>query len=359
MKRSYLIAAAIVVVVTLWMLSGVPAKPPAEGPAALAKSSAKTPTRVVVAQFEAAPMAREMTIHGSTRAKRSVTLRSEVAGRVVEVSAERGARVKAGEALLRLAADDRKELVAQARALLHQRELEYQASKSLQDKGLKAQSQLAEAFSLLESARAQLKSAELNLARATLTAPFDGVLQERSVEVGDYIKGGDPVALLLELDPMVVRGELAEKEVAQVALGMGASARLANGAVLEGRISYISAAASSETRSFTVEMEAPNGQGAPAGITAEIKVPLEEVSAHKLSPALLTLNDAGVMGVKGVNDSGVVEFHEVELLRADSEGMWLAGLPSRLRLITTGQGFVRAGDRVEVVEQEPKQDQEP
>jgi multidrug efflux system membrane fusion protein len=158
---------------------------------------------------------------------------------------------------------------------------------------------------------------------------------------------------------MVVRGELAEKEVAQVALGMGASARLANGAVLEGRISYISAAASSETRSFTVEMEAPNGQGAPAGITAEIKVPLEEVSAHKLSPALLTLNDAGVMGVKGVNDSGVVEFHEVELLRADSEGMWLAGLPSRLRLITTGQGFVRAGDRVEVVEQEPKQDQEP
>jgi multidrug efflux system membrane fusion protein len=138
---------------------------------------------------------------------------------------------------------------------------------------------------------------------------------------------------------------------------MEASAKLPDGAVLEGEISYISPAASSETRTFSVEMEASNGQGEPAGVTAEITVPLDEVSAHRLSPALLSLNDAGVMGVKGVNSDGIVEFHEVELLRADSEGMWLAGLPPRLRLITTGQGFVKAGERVEAVE--PEQDQEP
>ncbi len=350
MKRSYLIATAIVVVVALWMLSGVPAGAPSETLSQPAKGPTKPLTRVVARVFEAAPMAREVVIHGSSQAKRSVTLRSEVAGRVEAVSAARGAVVRAGEVLLRLATDDREVILAQARALLRQRELEYKASKSLQDKGLKAQSQLAEAFTLLESARAEVKSAELNLARATLTAPFNGVLQERLVEVGDYIKGGDPAALLLELDPMVVGGDLAEKEVAQVALGMVATATLANGAELTGQISYISPAASSETRSFRVEMAAANPDGQPAGMTAEIHVPLAQVSAHKLSPALLTLNDSGVMGVKAVNESGVVAFYPVELLRADSEGLWVGGLPSRLRLITTGQGFVRAGDRVEVVE---------
>lgn len=301
-------------------------------------------------------MSRAVTIHGSTEAKRSVTVRSEVAGRVAAVNVEHGQAVKAGAVLLQLATDDRKELLAQARALLRQRELEYQASKSLRDKGLRAQSQLAESLTLLEAARAQLKGAELNLARASITAPFDGVLQERLVDVGDYIKGGDPAALLLALDPIVVGGELAEKEVDQVAIGMAATAKLVTGAEFAGQISYISPAANSGTRSFRVEMEAENPAGQPAGVTAEIRVPLEEVSAHKLSPALLTLNDAGVIGVKTVNDGDVVEFHPVEILRADSEGLWVGGLPTRMRLITTGQGFVRAGDRVEVLE--PKQDQE-
>jgi multidrug efflux system membrane fusion protein len=306
-------------------------------------------TRVQVASYEATPMAREVVIHGSTQARRSVSLRAETAGEVEKLIARRGSEVKAGELLVRLAEDDRRERLAQAKALLRQRELEYEAARSLKKQGLKAESQLAESFSMLESARAQLRSAELNLARAKILAPFDGVVQQHHVEVGDYLMAGDPVLLIIERNPLLVGGELSEREVGQIRLGMVATARLPDGSSLPGRISYIAPAAASETRSFRVEMEADNPQGIAAGVTATIHVPLGEVNAYKLSPALLSLSDAGVIGVKSVDKDNTVQFHEVELLRSDNQGLWVAGLPQELRLITVGQGFVRAGDRVDAV----------
>ena len=349
MKHSYMVAGAILAAAMLWMLSGTGKSGPGESDGKTKTGQSTALTRVKVASYEALPMAREVVIHGSSQARRSVGLRAEVAGQVVEVVARRGSEVAADELLYRLANNDRQEQLAQAKALLRQRELEYQAARSLKRKGLKADSQLAEALTLLESARAMLRKAELDLARTEIRAPFSGVIQQHHVEVGDYLMAGDNVALLIERDPLTVGGDLSEREVGQIQLGMTATARLSDGSTLQGQLSYISPAASVETRSFRVEMEAANPQGAPAGVTATVHVPLEEVSAYKLSPALLSLSDSGVIGVKSVDDAGLVRFHKVELLRSDSEGLWVAGLPPQLRLITVGQGFVQAGEKVEAV----------
>ncbi len=97
----------------------------------------------------------------------------------------------------------------------------------------------------------------------------------------------------------------------------------------------------------------PNPEGElPSGVTSEIRIPIKAEKAHFLSPALLSLNDEGVFGVKLVNDDGIVEFHPARIVKSVAAGVWLSGLPDTVRLITVGQGFVRQGDRVKAVPEE-------
>jgi multidrug efflux system membrane fusion protein len=86
----------------------------------------------------------------------------------------------------------------------------------------------------------------------------------------------------------------------------------------------------------------------PGGMSATMRVPLASESAHKVSPALLSLSDAGVLGIKSVDQNGTVQFHKVEIIKSERDGLWLGGLPDEIDLISVGQGFVRAGDHVEV-----------
>ena len=85
----------------------------------------------------------------------------------------------------------------------------------------------------------------------------------------------------------------------------------------------------------------------PAGISAEMRIPTGEVTAHFVSPAILSLDEAGTLGLKTVGEDGRVAFHPVDVVRAETDGVWLTGLPETARIITRGQGFVRAGDAVD------------
>lgn len=355
MKQSYLVATGMLLIVAVWMLSGLfggEAKAPPEK--TVAPSAALT--RVQVKRFTAQSMTREVVLQGQSLARHEVTLKTEVPGAVVEVLARKGQSVKRGDILLRIAEDERPQQLAQARALVQQRELEYQAARSLKSKGLQAERQLAEADSLLRAARVQLKSAQLNQERLTLRAPFSGVIQDRLAETGDYLKVGDPAYVLVDLDPLVVRGDVAEGEVGKLSMGMAATARLSNGAQLNGTVTFIAPVANSSTRTFTVEMEAANpAPQQPGGMSATMHIPLANMSAHKISPALLSLNDSGALGLKTVDDSGVVHFYPVDILKSERDGIWLGGLPESIELITVGQGFVRAGEKVEAVASENSQ----
>ena len=78
-------------------------------------------------------------------------------------------------------------------------------------------------------------------------------------------------------------------------------------------------------------------------------IPAETIYAQKISPALLTLDDEGNLGIKTVNEAGVVEFHKADVAMSSSEGVWIAGLPHAATIITVGQGFVGEGTVVDAV----------
>jgi membrane fusion protein, multidrug efflux system len=367
-KRPWWIAVAIFGLVVVWMASGAftggapetPETPETPDPA-LAGGRGETPENpetpdpalVQVREQPAETVMRYVRVHGRTMPARSVGLRAETRGRVVAIEAARGERVKAGDVLVRLDERDRQARLAEARALVRQREAEYEGRQRLGGEGFVSAIQLAEAEAQLEQARAELRRATLDLEHMQIRAPFDGEIQDRSVEVGDFVDPGDPVLSFVDTGTLIAAASVAEQEIALVSPGQTGRARLITGATVEGRLRYIAPVADAATRTFAVELEFDNRtRRLPSGVTAELELPVGELRAQRVSPALLTLDEDGTLGIKLVTDGRVV-FVPAEIVHSSPRGVWLAGLPEVATIITVGQGFVQDGQRVATVVEDP------
>ncbi len=355
MKRSFVIAGILALAAAGWVVSGrigdgerpkAGDKPPAE-----LGAPELVPT-VRVRRQTAAPRTAEVILRGRTEAMRKVDVKAETHGRIVELNVAKGDRVAAGAVLARLSAEDRPAQLAEAKALRAQRRLEYEAARRLSEKGFRAQTQVAGSKAALEAAAAALSRAEVELENTLVHAPFDGVVAERMVEMGDFVETGDPVARILDLEPVLAVAQISERDVSRLTVGDPARVRLIGGAEIDGTIRFIAPEADPTTRTFRIEVELPNPDGAIAdGLTAELGLPLEEVSAHLVSPAILTLSEAGIVGVKALAPDDTVRFRPVRIIGEGPDGIWLSGLPARLTLITVGQEFVSDGQSVRPIDE--------
>jgi len=352
MKNSYLIALVIALAAAGWLASPYLAgSSPGEAENIQATvqpvAATKATMRVQVRNSIAETRINSLVLTGQTEASRQATVRAETAARVIAVEGEKGATVSKDDIIVRLAADDRQALLEEARALLKQRKIEYTAASKLSSKGYQTQTRLAETKTNLETAEARLRRIQVEIKRTVIRAPFDGVVQTRMVEVGDYVKVGDPVALVIDLDPLVAVAQVSEREVADVANGGEGKVRLVTGDIVDGRVRYISSVGSKGTRTFRVELEIRNAENQlAAGLTAEIRLPVKAVDAHNMSPAALTLDDAGMIGVKIVDAQNIVRFHPIHLVSDGLDGIWVGGLPREATIITVGQEFVLPGQTV-------------
>ena len=344
-QKSWLISAGVVVAITLWLASG---QFSAEGDDAVVEDTATEVTTaknaVRVRTQSAEEVMRMIVVNGKTAPARIVRLAAETDGRIVHVGADRGASLERGDIIVRLDERDRAARLAQAQATVKQREVEYEARERLKSESYVSEAQLQESLALLEMARAELTRAKLDLEYMTIRAPFAGALQARAVEVGDFVKRGDPIATYVDNRTIIVNANLSEFDARFVNVGDTAEATLATGETVRGRIRYVAPVADEGTRTFGVELEVDNQDRAlRAGGTAELRIPAESVLAHRVSPSLLTLDDAGNVGVKIINHAGKVEFIAADIALSTNEGVWLAGLPETATIITVGQGYVTSG----------------
>lgn len=343
------IAGGIAVLVALWLLSGAFGDGPAIAAVAIEGSDEPALTPVQVRLSQAQDLTRESTVSARTTPARSVELRAEIGGRVAQLAVERGARVLAGQEILRLDPGDTPAQLAKVQALVRQRELQFEAAQRLRQNGHQSPVDLATAKANLALAQADLAQIEQVLRKGVLLAPFAGVLERRPVEVGQYVSVGDELGLLIQQDPLIVRGEVTEDVVIYLQAGGTAHARLADGSVREGQLRYVASQADAATRTFAVELAVANAdQRLIAGASAHLVLPLEAVSVHRLEPALLALDAAGEFGVKSVDAQGRVVFHPAQIAQSRDDQVWLSGLPPRLQIITRGQGFVSVGQQVQI-----------
>ncbi|HER25514.1 MAG TPA: efflux RND transporter periplasmic adaptor subunit, partial [Rhodospirillales bacterium] len=301
---------------------------------------------------------RNLVLFGRTEASRMVDVKVETAGRIVALPVKKGSTVKKGQVIARLAMDDRQARLAESKALVNQYAIAYKAAQQLSQKQYRSKVKLAESAALLEMAKARLKSMTTDINRTVIRAPFAGILEIQPVEVGDYAAVGHTVAKIVDLDPLLVVGEVTERAVKLLQTGTPAVARTLDGRPLNGIVSYISKVASDSTRTFRVEVSVSNPDGAiAAGLTAQMSLSLGTARAHFITPAVLTLSSDGVLGVKVIDEDGIVRFHTGSIVEDTPEGLWVEGLPDRIQLITVGQEFVRTGQKAVGIEAAKGQNQ--
>ncbi|MGB3243422.1 MAG: efflux RND transporter periplasmic adaptor subunit [Sulfitobacter sp.] len=370
--------------------AAVPQDAAAEAPAAAAKEETGTLVKVAVTKFQAQQVDSAVILRGQTSAVRQVDVRAETSAVVASEPLRKGAKVTAGEALCVLdpgtrgaALEEARARLAEARSRVPESEARVHEAKSRLDEaeinqnaasrlsadGYASQTRVAgadaavaaakagvtsataglgAARSGIEAATAAVAAADKEIERLTILAPFSGLLESDTAELGSLLQPGALCATIIQLDPIKLVAFVPETEVNRVTLGAMAGARLAAGGDdLVGKVTFISRSADPATRTFRVELEVPNSEEKIRdGQTAEIAIASDGVQAHLIPQSALTLNDEGSLGVRMVDDAAIVSFAKVGVMRDTAEGIWVTGLPQEANVIVTGQEFVTAGVKV-------------
>ncbi len=349
-RKSPLIAAGIALLAAGWVASGQIGTGAEQAAAPNPEQAAAPLMRVRVAELVARPRMETVSLTGRTEASRRVEVRAETEGQVAELLVRRGDTVETNEIIARLRLDDRRAKLVEAKAVLRQREIEHEASQKLHEKGFRSNTERAGSAARLDAARAVVEQMEIDIDHTTLRAPFAGIIGAGHVELGDFVRVGDVAATVVDLDPVLAVGSVSERQIGGLQTGATAAVTLINGGKHTGTIRFIAPIADPQTRTYRVELEVENTDyKIRDGITAKIAFPLGEARAHFVSPSVLTLNDDGLVGVRTVDDDDIVRFRPVQILADEPQGIWINGLPEKIRLIVVGQEFVADGERVDPV----------
>ncbi len=301
---------------------------------------------VQVQRLEAVDTDKTVELYGRSSPFRTINVSAESVGKVIQINIKKGQVVKKDEVIAQIDTDDLRIQTQQALDQLRLRKKEYDAAKSLKNKGLQGEVAYEQARAAYNAAKSQHDRAKLFLQNATIKAPISGVVDHLPIEVGDFVSQGTLVANILELDPIVMKISVNEQYIQSVFLEQEASIRLNTGAVYKGRVSYISKISSNETNTFPVEIEVSNSDYTlPAGLSAEVTLVLDTKKAVKITPSALALDEKGNLGIKTIIDERV-KFVSIDLVKTEQDGVWLGGLGDSVDVIVVGQGFVRDGDQV-------------
>ncbi|WP_428034460.1 efflux RND transporter periplasmic adaptor subunit [Amphritea sp.] len=349
MNKSVLMAALVVIGMSIWMVSGMQ-DDTAAATKPVPSSPAKALMKVKVKHSRAQSVEQFVRVQGHVEANRTIQIKVEIDGRVAALTAIEGQRLQAGEKLLQISPEYRSAQLAEADAVLKQRKSDLAGSMNLQQRGLQSDSKVLADQAAVQAAEAQLAMIRHELRETQVYAPFAGVLNKRMVELGDYLQAGDVLGELVDDEIVKVTGQVPQHSVGRLTENQAVTVILSNAQEMTGKLSFISPVADSVTRSYRVDVQIPNPQHQRIiGLSATLLLPAGKSMGHLLPGSVLGLNSAGSLQVKLVNDENRVTVAPVEIIRTDTNGFWIGGLDETIRIITTGQDFVAAGEEVDPV----------
>jgi RND family efflux transporter MFP subunit len=320
------------------------------------------PRPVHTAQVSEIPMERAVTVSGTLAAQDQATVSAKVPGRVQTINVDLGSVVRKGQVIAQLEQQDynlrlqqaeaalaqararvglspdgkdeqvdpeKTATVRQARALLDDARLKLDRAKSLLEKGVIAQAQLDAADAdykvalsryqdgveeirnrqaLVVQRRSELEIARQQLADSTITAPFDGVVQEKRTSVGEYLAAGTAIVSVVRIDPLRLRAEVPERQAHNVTLGLQVRVTVEGDSnVYTGVIARISPSITEQNRILIVEAEVRNNGRLRPGSFARADIVADAKSLSPAVPASAVVSFAGIDKVITIQDGKALE----------------------------------------------------
>jgi membrane fusion protein (multidrug efflux system) len=239
------------------------------------------PTPVEVTQAKVQKVVDKFEAVGTIEASEAITVVSEIDGAVVSLPFEEGSFIKRGELIARLDDSQLAAEVARAEALHAQSHVNYERVKAVVEQKAGTPQDLDDAAAGLKVADANLALAKARFAKTRIVAPFDGIIGARRVSVGSYIRAGQAITELANIDAIRVNFSAPERFLSKLTRGaeVTVSTTAFPGYEVKGTIIAIEPVLDPETRNARIVARVPNpARKFRPGMSADVSAVLSERS---------------------------------------------------------------------------------
>jgi membrane fusion protein (multidrug efflux system) len=340
-----LLGTAVVLSLAFKTGSGAPAKKKADKDATPASPVELSPVHV-------GPISTFLETSATLEAQSAATLMARREGQVIEIGAEEGARVRAGDVLARLEDREAQLKVERAELAFEQAKRETERGTQLSAQGYLSPREQEDLELKRRTAQVELEQARHDLSLTRITAPFSGRIVDRFVNVGETVTPGKQCFRIVDFDPLLVRLYFPERELPAVRIGQPALVSLDShpGSPFEARVTLVNPVVEESNGTFKVTLALPNPAGAlRPGAFARVRLKTGSYPSALLLPRRGVLTEDGedyVFVARG--DSAVRVPVRLGAVEHDTAQI-LTGLKPGERVVTVGQGGLKQGSKIRVV----------
>ncbi|NNC76570.1 MAG: efflux RND transporter periplasmic adaptor subunit, partial [Woeseiaceae bacterium] len=294
---------------------------------------------------------------GTVQPRTKTVLSAEVSGSIVSISPKfvAGGVFKKYESLLRIDPTNYQAAVDRTKALVAQRQIEYDGAKKLRSQGYRAESEYASAAAALASANADLVNAQRNLERTYIRLPYEGIVMSKEADIGQFVNPGTRLGVTFATDVAEVRLPLTDKDLAFVNLPV--ASEIASGNKVDGVDVVLKATQKGEPARWSARIVRSEGvvdeksrvtyavaevadpyrlhsEGTPLPIGTFVSA---EISGSDAFDVIRIPRSAlrGADQVIVVNDENRIEIRNVNVVRTDTKYAYINGGVVAGEMITT------------------------
>ena len=350
MPPSYWLAALIALAVVLWMASDnlLPGPPQEVLDKIKATQTEKKEKTFIVSAVEVKNDNTDIVVRASgvTEPIYTISVIARRSGIVTDILVTEGMNVKKGQIIARL---DRENLDVDLEAAISAEKSAQQSFDIAEKLGKNYASnlELVQSEAALKQAKAQVAGIKQQIEYTKLKAQKSGILEELFLETGQLIQKDRSVFTIMGMEKMKLIAPVPQTQIGKISLNDNVVVTIPGIEEKIGKVKRIASAANQATRTFDVEVEIENEDGSVrAGMSSEVSIVIDQAKAFSVSPAHLAISEDGSLRVKIVNDQNVVSIVDVKLIRASGNMAYVSGLNDGDLMLTTGQAFVSAGEKI-------------
>ena len=329
------------------------------GVAACAKEPARPATEAIARPVRVAPISDTaatpvILASGTVGARDELVLSFKIGGVIAAVTVDEGDRVKAGQVLATIAMPEIDASVSKAEAALAKAERDAARVRRLAADSVTTRTQVDDAETALQVARADYESARFNRRYAVITAPAAGTVLKRMGRAGELVSPGAPVLTLASAGRgTVFRASVADRDLVRLAEGDVATVRLDAypGRTFRATVLEKGAAPAATTGAYVVTLALPDATGLPSGLVGQASIATRGGERVRLVPIEALVEADGLAGTVYVlgADSARAERRRVTIAFVGERQLGIAsGLDGASAVVTDGAPYLRDGETVRV-----------
>lgn len=296
-------------------------------------------------------MTKRITTIGKLRANEEVMLRSEMAGRITEISFKEGEAVEKGDVLIRFEDADAAAEVTLAEAELALRQADYDRIAKLHSQKIESVKKFDEVKAHLETAKAKLEKAKAQLEKTKIVAPFSGNIGLIDVSVGAYVQAAQDLVKLVDNSPIKIDFKVPEQNVHDVGVGQTAEMILDGfaGETFIATVASVDASLDAVSHSLSLRATCPNDDGRlRAGMFASISLIVGEKGNTIMVPESAVTRDGDREFVWAVHSGRAGRRRVITGTREKGKVEILQGLRSDELVVTAGQIKLGEGTSINI-----------